>query len=291
MNVGKAIELKLKRLIYVVYGCTSLFGLYGPLSLAYDPNASTVVGHELPTDLANVGITEKLGLKLSRQREFTNSKGEKVLFGDFFKKGKPVFFSIVYYNCPSLCNYHLNGVVDALKKVNLKPGKDFELVALSMDHRESVEIAETKRLAYVESYGDVSTDTGWHFLLGTEENIKAIADEVGFGFAWNEKQQQFAHAAAAYIVSPELVLTRYLYGIEFQPQTLRLALLEGGEGKIGNLVDQIILFCFQFNPAKNKYTLYAWNVMRAGAVLMLFAILALLVPAWLREKRKQRAIA
>ena len=269
----------------------SLVGLAGLNVHAYDPNHSTVLGHEVPADLADVGVKEKLGAKLDGQRLFVNSKGEEVRFGQFFDSKKPVFFTIIYYNCPSLCNYHLNGVVDAMRKINLKPGRDFELVAVSMDHRETPEVAEAKRLAYVESYGDLSTDAGWHFLLGTEENVRAIADEVGFGFAWNERQQQYAHAAAAYIVSPDRVVTRYLYGIEFNPQTLRLALLEGGEGKIGNLVDQILLFCFQFNPAKNKYTLYAWNVMRAGAIMMLFVIMALLLPAWMRERRKHKVVA
>lgn len=260
-----------------------------PLVSAYDPSRSDVVGHEAPAELSGVGITERLGAELDPSIPFVSDTGESVVIGDYFKRGRPVLLTIIYYECPSLCNYHLNGVVAALKDVNLTPGKDFEIVAVSMNHRETPELAAEKKTSYIEEYGRSESAPGWHFLTGTEENIRKLADQVGFGFKWSEKQQQYAHAAAAYVVTPDGVVSRYLYGIEFKPQTLRLALLEAGQGKIGNIVDQIVLFCFQFNPAKNKYTLYAWNIMRLGAIFAMIGLAIFLVPAWLRERQGTKA--
>ncbi len=256
-----------------------------PASFAYDPVNKEVSGHTVPDELKNVSITEKLGSKIDLTTEFTADTGETVKIGQYFTGQKPVLMSIVYYDCPSLCNYHLNGVTDSLKDVGLTPGKDFEIVAISMNHRETYELAAAKKASYVDEYGRLETANGWHFLTGTEANVRKVADEVGFGFEWNEKQKQYAHAAAAYVMTPEGMISRYLYGIEFKPQTLRLALLEAGQGKIGNLIDQIVLFCFQFNPAKNKYTLYAWNIMRISGVLAFLGLAIFLVPVWMRERR------
>lgn len=264
--------------------CASLFQVL-PAS-AYNPAETNVTGHETPAELKGVGVTEKLGGKIDRSLKFTAETGEEVSLSKFFHS-KPVLLSIVYFECPSLCNYHLNGVTAALKDVNLTPGEDFEIVAVSMNHKEGAELAADKKESYVEEYGRPESKDGWHFLTGTEENIRKLADQVGFGFAWNEAQQQYAHAAAAYVLTPEGEISRYLYGIEFKPQTIRLSLLEAGQGKIGNIVDQIVLYCFQFNPAKNKYTLYAWNIMRLGGVFITLGLAIFLVPAWLRERRRE----
>lgn len=260
------------------------------MAQAYDPSKPEVTGHETPAELKGVGITERLGAELNLDLPFVSDAGEQVKLGQYFGS-KPVLLTIIYFQCPSLCNYHLNGVTAALKDVNLTPGKDFEIVAVSMNPAEGPELAAEKKAAYIEEYGRPESKDGWHFLTGTEENVKKLADQVGFGFAWNEQQQQYAHASAAYVVTPSGVVSRYLYGIEFKPQTIRFSLLEAGQGKIGNIVDQIVLFCFQFNPAKNKYTLYAWNVMRLGGVAIMLGLTIFLVPAWLRERHREPKVS
>lgn len=263
---------------------TALLLMLGFQAFAYDPSRPEVVGHTVPAELKSVGITEKPGAQIDPSTKFMSDTGDVVSIGQYFNQGKPVLFTIVYYACPSLCNHHLNGVTAALKEVNLTPGKDFEIVALSMNHREDSKLATEKKESYLKEYGRPESANGWHFLTGSEENIKKVANEVGFGFAWNEKQEQYAHAAAAYILTPEGKISRYLYGIEFKPKTLRLALIEGGEGKVGSIMDQILLFCFEFNPAKSEFTLYAWNIMRLGAIVMVLGLAIFLIPLWLRER-------
>ncbi|MEK6555484.1 MAG: SCO family protein [Bdellovibrionota bacterium] len=241
--------------------------------------------HATPEELADVGVTEHLSQKLSNSLEFTDDAGKKVTLGQYFNGQKPVLFTMVYYNCPSLCNYHLNGLLDVFHKAKMTVGKDFDLVAVSMNHNETPELAAKKKINYLKELNQPGAEKGWHFLVGTEENVLKLAGELGFRFKWNEAGQQYAHAAVAYVLTPQGVISRYLYGIEFPPQTLRLSLIEASQGKIGNIIDQIVLFCFQFNPSKNKYTLAAFNVMRLGGALTALLLAAFLVPYWRRERR------
>ena len=257
-------------------------------SYAYEPTfnkASDVKPHELE----GVGIKPKIGEHIDLGTEFIDSSGEKVTLGRYFQGAKPVIFSVVYYNCPSLCNYHLNGLTDAMKKLKWTVGDKFELVALTMNHREGHELAAKKKKSYISDYGRPESEKGWHFLTGTEENIKKISDQVGFGFKWLEDQQEYAHASAAIIMTPGGKISSYLNGIEFNKKDLRLALIEASNGKIGNVIDQIVMFCFQFDPTKNKYSLYAFNLMRLGAGLMVLVLAIILIPMWIRERKKKQA--
>lgn len=274
-----------KILIVMLLQVFSLVGVERA-ALAYDPKNKPLLAHETPEDLKNIGIEEHLGTELDLSVPFKSDDGRDVKLGEFFDGQKPVLLTIVYYNCPSLCNYHLNGLLDVFKKMDMVAGREFRLVAISMDHRETADVASKKKANYLKEYQRPGAESGWHFLTGTEENIKKIADQVGFKFRWDEQGQQYAHASAAIISTPDGKVSRYLYGIEFPPKTLRLALLEAGEGRVGSLVDQLILFCYQFDPAKNKYTLYAFNLVRLGAILMVLILAVILVPAWLREKRR-----
>lgn len=257
--------------------------LTGPRVMAYDP-AQTEISNQTPQQLEGIGVTEKLGDQIDLGTPFTDDAGNPVTLGSYFKTGKPVVFSIVYYSCANLCNFHLNGLTSALKKLPWTVGQEFELVALSMDHRETPELAGKKKANYVNEYGRPDSINGWHFLTGSEDNIKKIADQVGFGFRWDEAGKQFAHASAAIIVTPGGKISRYLHGVTFEPQTVRLALLEAGDGRIGNIIDRIVMFCFQFDPRKSKYTIYAWNIMRIGAVLTVLLLAVLLVPVWMRDR-------
>jgi len=257
--------------------------LFSLSAAAFDAAAPS---HALPAEIEGVGITEKLGQQISTDLTFTDDEGQPVTLAKYFNGERPVLLTMVYYNCPSLCNFHLNGLLDVFKNTQARIGVDFDVVSVSMDHTETADLASKKKATYIKALGQGGAEKGWHFLVGDETNVKKLADELGFRFKWNEAAKQFAHVAAAYVSSPTGMISRYLYGIEFSPQTLRLSLVEASNGKIGNIVDQLILFCFQFDPSKNKYTLYAFNLMRIGALLTVILLAAFLVPFWLREKRK-----
>lgn len=255
--------------------------------LAYDTKESNLkLSHEMPKELQNVGVVEKLGQQLSLDLLFQDESGSHVPLGNFFNQGRPVLFAMIYYSCPNLCNFQLNGVVDVLKKMKGRIGVDYDLVAVSMDHKENSTVAREKKQSYLKALGQVGAEKGWHFLVGSEENVKKLSDELGFGFKWNDELKQYAHAAVTYVVSPSGVISRYLYGIDFSAQTLRLSLVEASEGKIGNIIEQFVLFCFQFNPSKSRYVLYSFNLMRIGAVLTVLIMALILVPLWRKERAR-----
>jgi len=257
----------------------------------YDPAKPNVTGHELPKEFENVGVDEHLGGQLDLSLPFVSDEGEQVTLGKYFNGSKPVLMAMVYYTCPSLCNHHLNALNDTMKKLKWTAGQEFEVVAVSMNHREGPDVAAAKKVNYVKNYGRPESINGWHFLTGTEENINKLADQLGFKFKWIEDQQQYAHAAVAYVVTPGGKLSRYLYGLAVDDETLRLSLIEASNGKIGTVVDHLILYCLQFDPGKNKFTLYAWNVMRLGGGLVLVVMALILVPIWMREKKKSQSKA
>ncbi|MBX3020307.1 MAG: SCO family protein [Bdellovibrionales bacterium] len=253
---------------------------------AYDTKV-TVTGHELPKELQSVGVTEHLGAQLDMDLQFTDDKGVTAPLRHFFDKNKPAVLAMVYYDCPSLCNYHLNGLTDTMKTLKWTAGQDFDVIAISMDHSEKSDLAAKKKHNYLTAYGRMQTDAGWHFLTGSKENVQKIADQLGFRFSWMPEKKQFAHASVTYVITPEGKISRYLHGIQPDPTTLKLSLLEASSGKIGNMIEQAMMFCFQFDPQKNKYTLYAWNLMRIGAILMVLLLAVLLVPLWRRDLHKR----
>lgn len=258
-------------------------------SLAYDPSQRLVTGHDLPQDLKDVGVEEHLGAQLDLSLPFVSDEGQAVTLGQYFTGKKPVLMAMVYYTCPSLCNHHLNALNDTMKQLHWTVGQEFEVVAVSMNHREGPDVAAAKKKNYIKAYGRPESVNGWHFLTGTEENIQKLAQQLGFKFRWLPDQEQYAHAAVAYVVTPGGEISRYLYGLGVDQGTLKLALLEASNGKIGTVVEQFLMFCLQFDPSKNKYTLYAWNVMQLGGGLILLVLAVLLVPIWMREKKSHPA--
>lgn len=269
--------------LLLAIGLTPFYGLW-----AYDTKV-VVTGHDLPKDLENVGVKENLGSQLDLDLQFTNEFGHVVPLRSYFNTHKPVLMAMVYYTCPSLCNYHLNGLTEAMKELHWTTGTDFELVAVSMNASETPAVAGKKKHNYLELYGRPNGEKGWHFLVGSQANVQRLADQLGFQFRWLEDKQQYAHASVAYVVTPEGKISRYLHGIQIDPKTLKLSLLEASNGKIGSFFEQAVMFCFQFDPQKNKYTLAAWNIMRLGAFVMILLLAIFLVPAWWRGLRQQRS--
>jgi protein SCO1 len=236
---------------------------------------------EVPEPLKGIGITEHLGEKVDLSMKFTDESGKEVILGKFFTDHKPVLLSLVYYGCPNLCSFYLNGVMDVMKQVTWKAGDEFKMVVVSIDPSETPELAKTKKANYIKEYGQLGE---WHFLVGTEANVKALAKQVGFGYRWDNESKQWAHSAAAMVLTPGGEISRYLYGIMFDPQTLRLSLVEASKNKIGSLMDKVLLFCFRFDPHAKKYSFYAYNLMRASAGMTVLLLALFMVPYWRRQK-------
>jgi protein SCO1 len=220
----------------------------------------------LPGALQGVGIDQKLDQQVPLDLTFKDEAGRAVPLSTYFTKGKPVVLALVYYRCPMLCTQILNGLASSLKAVSLDPGKDFEIVAVSFDPKDTPETAASKKQVYMRRFGRPNTANGWHLLTGDEANIKTLTDTVGFHYKYDPSTDQFAHASGVMVLTPEGRLSRYFYGVEYTPRDLRLGLVEASRNEIGTPVDQILLFCYHYDPATGKYGAIAMNLVRfAGA--------------------------
>lgn len=242
---------------------------------------------ELPPQLENVGIDQRLDEQLPLSLRFTDDRGKEIQLKDYFGD-RPVILVLAYYECPMLCTLVLNGLLRAMRVMNLDAGEDFNVVTVSIDPGETTELAQAKKREYLSKYQREGAETGWWFLTGEEENIHKLADAVGFRYNYDPESDQFAHAAAIMIATPEGRLARYYYGVEYSPKDLRLGLIEASEGNIGSPVDQILLFCFHYDPTTGKYGLVIWRVIQlAGGLTVLgLGILVFFVSRGQRLKRK-----
>jgi protein SCO1/2 len=253
-------------------------------SRPYEPSSTT----GLPAALKDIGIDQKLNGQLPLDLVFRNENGEQVKLGDYFGK-KPVVISLVYYECPMLCNQVLNGMISSFKVMALAPGQEFDVVTVSFDGRETPAQAAAKKRTYVGYLPEAkraSANAGWHFLTGDHENIHALTDAIGFRFGFDEATNQFVHASAIYVATPQGRLARYFYGIEYAPRDLRLGLIEASENKIGSPMDQVLLYCYHYDPATGKYGAAVLNLIRLGGVLMLIAVGGLFL--FMRRRNAQR---
>ncbi len=224
----------------------------------------------LPKALEGVGIDQKLDQPVPLDLVFRDEYGRPVPLSTFFQAKKPVILALVYYRCPMLCTQILNGLESSLKAVSFTPGQDFEVVSVSFDPKDTPEIAASKKQMYLRRYGRPNTANGWHFLTGDQTNIKALTDAVGFHYKYDPKTDQFAHASGIMIMTPEGHLSRYFYGVEYAPRDVRLGLVEASQEKIGSPVDQLLLFCYHYDPATGKYGAISMNIVRfAGGAFVL----------------------
>ncbi len=254
----------------------------GPMEMAKQglKNKKSVV-------LDKVGIEENLGGQIDLSLPFKNEKGEDVQLKKYFQGDTPVFLLLIYYECPTLCSLHLNALMQTFKDFDWKIGDKFEFGAVSIDPDETPRLAQKKLDAYLDEYGKPETREGWHFLTGEEKNIRALADQIGFKYAWDPREQQWAHTAAAYVLTPEGKISYYHYGLEIQPKILRLSLVEAADHKIGNIVDRMVLFCLQYDPNKKTYAFYAFNIMRLGGILTIIILAIYLFRFWRKENKTQ----
>ena len=243
----------------------------------------------LPKALNGVGIDQKLNEQLPFDLELKNENGEPVKLGDYFGK-KPVMLSLVYYECPMLCNQVLNGMVTAFRVMSFSPGNEFDVVTVSFDPRETPALAAAKKKTYVEYLPQAkraNAYAGWHFLTADEDAIRRITDAVGFRYHWDEATNQFAHASAVYVATPQGKLARYFYGIEYAPRDLRLGLIEAADNRIGSPMDQLLLYCYHYDPATGKYGAVVMRMMQIGGVLTLVAMVGMFIV--LRRRTAARA--
>jgi len=233
---------------------------------------------QLPDALKGVGIDQKLDQQVPLNLTFHDEFGRDVPLSSFFHSKRPVILALVYYRCPMLCTQILSGLESALRVLTFNPGQEFEVVAVSFDPKDTVEIAAAKKQMYLKRYNRPNTANGWHFLTGDQANIKALTDTIGYHYKYDPKTDQFAHASGVMIVTPDGRLSKYFYGVEYSPRDLRLGLVEAAQNKIGNPVDKLLLFCFHYDPATGKYGAVAMNMVRfAGAAFVLIGGCFLLI--------------
>lgn len=268
--------------------CAAVLVLFSTGAVAYDGTVAPKVASEQAPELAGVGIDEKLGGKIDLTLKVKNEKGEEVALSTFFDGKHPVILSPVYFSCPGLCNFHLNGLTDALKLMdkNWSVGSKFSILAVSFDSKETPDLAAKKKKTYIKLYDRAGTENGWHFLTTDEPTVQALMSSVGFKFKWDETQKEWAHASAAIIINPDGTISRYLPGIMFVPQDIKMALNEAAEGKIGTVVDSLIMYCFKYDPVQSKYTLVAFNAMKMGGALMVLVMVLWLLPVYIRSRKK-----
>ena len=212
-----------------------------------------------------------------------------VRLGDYFDGKHPVLLVLAYHSCPVLCGLVQNAKLESMKAIKWTAGDEYRVLTISIDPRDTVSIASTKRDNMLASYGRPEAKTGWHFLVGNAEQIHKVTDAVGWQYKFDERQGQYAHPSAVTLLTPSGKVARYLYGIEFDPNDLRLGLLEASEGRSITAVDRLILYCYHYDPQDRKYTLMATRVMQLGGVITMFTLGGFLAVMWIRERRKSRS--
>lgn len=276
------------RLLYAVCLLLSAFCLLaqaqpggpGPSSPLYGARPETgKVSTGLPPALQKVGIEQRLNEQLPLDATFKDEVGNTVQLGQYFGK-RPVVLALVYYSCPMLCTQVLNGMTGAFRALSFTPGAEFDVVTVSFDSRETPELAAAKKKLYLDYLPEkrrAQAANGWHFLTGDENNIRRLTEAVGFRYNFDAATNQFAHASGIMVATPEGKLARYFYGIEYSPKDLRLGLVEASAHKIGSPVDQLLLYCYHYDPATGKYGAVVMNMVRIGGVVMLVGMAGLLV--------------
>ena len=240
-----------------------------------------------PGLLKQVGIDQRLNQQVPLDLVFTDETGRDVPLGEFFGK-RPVILALVYYECPMLCTQVLNGVVSALGVLTFDAGREYDVIAVSINPKETPALAAQKKQAYLDRYKRPHTAAGWHFLTGKEENIRQLAAAVGFRYAFDEEIQQYAHGAGVEILTPRGVVSKYFYGIEYSPRDLKFGLIEASEDRIGSAIENVLLLCYHYDPATGQYGASAIAAVRIGAVATVLAFLTFLFVSLRKERTAPR---
>jgi protein SCO1 len=243
----------------------------------------------LPPQLGDVGIEQKLGEQVPLHFPFRDETGRTVVLGDYFQNSKPVILSLVYFNCPMLCSQVLAEMAHALRRLKFDAGKQFEIVTVSFDPRETPQMASEAKSKYLAMYGRHGAESGWHFLTGEQSSITALSNAVGFHYSWDAQTKQFAHATGIMLLTPEGRVAQYYYGARYFPSDLRLGLIEASHNRIGTLADQIVLYCYHYDPRTGRYGAIVFRVMQVSAAFTLLILGSLLAFLFFTDpNRRQR---
>ncbi len=248
--------------------------------------AQGMPSNQMPAPLNRVAFEQRLNEQLPLDLPFKDESGNVVRLGDYFGK-KPVVLTFVYYECPMLCTQVLNGLESALRVLNESVGDEFDVVTVSFDPKETPVLAAGKKKAYLERYKRDSAEQGWHFLTGEQASIEALTRAAGFSYEWDEATQQFAHASGIIVATPAGKLSRYFFGIDYSPRDLKFALMESTTERIGSLADQVMLYCYHYDPAKGNYGFVAMRAVRLGGAVTLMALVGFVFVSLRRDNRGQ----
>jgi protein SCO1/2 len=272
--------MRLSKIILILTG--------GALLLAaqtFKDRQTSIAASVLPPALRNVSLDQRLNQQVPLDLQFRDESGRELPLSSYFGR-RPVILALVYYQCPMLCTQILNGLTISLRGMSLESGRDFEVVTVSIDPTETPELAARKKDQYLRRYARGSA--GWHFLTGAEPQIRQLASAVGFRYAYDPRTKQYAHASAIMVLTPAGKLSKYFYGIEYASRDLRLGLVEASEEKIGTPVDQLLLYCYHYDPHTGKYSAIVMNIVRLAGALTLAIFVPLLIWAWRRDLRRDR---
>jgi protein SCO1/2 len=252
------------------------------------PKTGLVTQNESSNILKEVKFDQHLGVQLSLDTEFRDETGKIVKLGDYFGK-RPMVFALVYHECPMLCNVVLNNMVSSLRSLEFTPGVEYDVLTISIAPHETSSLASAKRRGYVTKFQKIETLNHWHFLTGDEPNIRKIASEVGFNYAYDEKSGQYAHASGIMILTPEGKISRYFYGVDYPTRDLRFGIMEASQEKIGSPIAQVLLMCFHYDPTTGKYSLAVMRILQLGGLVTVIGI-GMSIATMLRRERRQRRL-
>ena len=259
-------------------------------ALAPVPGTGAQSAGALPQDLEGVGVTERLDGPVPLDLPLVDEAGRPTTLGAHVRPDRPVVLVLAYYECPMLCTLVLDGLVETMRGIDWVPGGEFDVVTLSIDPDETPDLARRKRETYLAAYGRPEARAGWHFLTGPQASIRAIAQAVGFEYRYLPQQDEFAHPAVTFVLTPGGRVSRYLYGVKHEPRTFRLSLVEASEGRIGSTIDRILLTCYRYDAVTGRYTPVAMRILRIAAVLTVLLLGSVLATLWLREARQNRLV-
>ena len=240
----------------------------------------------VPAPLREVSVEEHLEAALPSTLPFVDEAGRPVTLGEYLTPGRPLILTLNYYRCPMLCTLELNALVEGLSGLRWTVGREFDVVTVSIDPKEAPALARAKKQSYLSAYDRPEGAAGWHFLTGPKDSIEALAETVGFEYAYDKETDQYAHAAVIVLVTPEGRVSRYLYGVRFEPKQLTLALTEASQGRIGSAWDRFLLYCYHYDSRLGRYSLAAMKLMRAGGIVTVLIFGTVLGSLWLKERRK-----
>jgi protein SCO1/2 len=249
--------------------------------------SSAQVADYKPAELQKAYIDEHPAQKIPLDLKFTNDAGQEETVGQYFHKGKPVIIVLAYYSCPMLCTFVLNGVATGLRQLDWTAGKEFQVLTISIDTLENFEQAAAKKATLIQGINRPGIEDGWRFFVGRGKQVAMLADALGFHYYYDNDQKMYAHPTAIFVLTEDGIISRYLYGIEYNKQDLRLALLEASQGKIGNTLDRLLLYCYHYDPNAKGYVLFAENLMKLGGLMTVFIVVIVLGVFWTRERTKR----